>query len=168
MIKKLISYKKKLLNRETILYGIFGSITTLLNIELYQILLYLGVEYKNANLITLIVVKSMAYIVNKFFVFNSKTESFNDLVKEIWRFTVTRGATMLLDYFGLILLVEVFDFNKSISKYITTVLVVIINYFLSKKHVFVSNKKNGEEKIDIIENDDNINDNGIISICNKF
>ena len=131
----------KIINKETILYGIFGIFTTFLNIGLYQLLIYLGIVYTNANLVALIVTKISAYIVNKIFVFNSKTENFVELAKEIGRFIVARGATMLLDYFGLIVMVELFGANKSISKYIITILVIVINYFVGKKHVFIDNIK---------------------------
>ena len=45
---------------------------------------------------------------------------------------------MLIDYFGLIALVEICGFDKIISKIFLTVLVIVINYFVGKKHVFKS------------------------------
>lgn len=47
---------------------------------------------------------------------------------------------MLIDYFGLVLMVEVLNLNESICKYFTTILVFIINYFIGKKHVFIYKK----------------------------
>lgn len=136
--KSLKNYLNKIFNKETILYGIFGVLTTVLNIGLYEVLIRFSINYKSANFVTLIVTKLAAYIVNKLFVFESKTENFSELCKEFGRYVVTRGATMLIDYFGLILLVDFLGYNKSICKYITTILVVVINYFLGKKHVFVN------------------------------
>lgn len=132
------TYFKKLVNKETILYSIFGVLTTVLNIGLYEVLIRFSMNYKMANFITLIVTKLVAYMVNKVFVFESKTENYLELIKEFGRFVVARGVTMLIDYFGLIMLVDYLGYNKSICKYITTILVVIINYFLGKKHVFVN------------------------------
>lgn len=137
---------KKIINRETILYGIFGVLTSLLNYFLFKFLLECSLDYKIANLITLIVVKLAAYICNKNFVFKSHCESFPELCKEVLRFVFARGATALIDYFGLILLVELFHFNKLYSKIFVTVLVIIINYVVGKKHVFKSTK-NKEENI---------------------
>ncbi|MCI8622564.1 MAG: GtrA family protein [Provencibacterium sp.] len=127
---------KKLINRETILYGIFGVMTTVLNIALFQILLFTGMDYRIANVITLLVTKLAAYVVNKLFVFRSRCENLSGLAKEFGRFVITRGATMLLDYFGLIILVELLGVNQRIGKYITTIGVIVINYFLGKKTVF--------------------------------
>ena len=120
------------------LYGIFGVLTSLLNIALFKILLILSVEYKIANFFTLIVVKLVAYICNKNFVFQSKTGDWIELAKEFGRFIIARGTTMLIDYFGLIALVEICGFDKIISKIFLTVLVIVINYFVGKKHVFKS------------------------------
>ena len=53
--------KKKLINRETILYGIVGVGTSILNVVMFQALVKFGIEYKISNIITLIVVKVTAY-----------------------------------------------------------------------------------------------------------
>ena len=140
-VKKLI---KKFVNRETILYGLFGVGTSVLNVVLFRVLISV-LDYKVANLITLIVVKLAAYLCNKNFVFQSKCANFLELVKEFIRFVIARGATALIDYFGLILLVEIFDANKMISKVFITVLVIVINYFVGKKHVFKAAKSQVEE-----------------------
>lgn len=132
----------KIINRETVLYGIFGVLTSLLNIALFKILLMLSVEYKIANFFTLIVVKLAAYICNKNFVFQSKTGNRMELAQEFGRFIIARGATMLIDYIGLIAFVEICGFDKMISKTFLTVLVVVINYFVGKKHVFKAAQNN--------------------------
>lgn len=137
----------KIVNKETVLYGIFGVLTTIINIGLYQILIINGIKYTDANLFALVVTKIAAYIVNKVFVFNSKTNGILELIKEIGRFIITRGATMALDYFGLILMIEFFGIDKSISKYFITFIVVIINYLLGKKHVFIVKEKESQENV---------------------
>lgn len=137
----------KIVNKETVLYGFFGVLTTIINIGLYQILIINGIKYTDANLFALVVTKIAAYIVNKVFVFNSKTNSILELIKEIGRFIITRGATMALDYFGLILMIEFFGIDKSISKYFITFIVVIINYLLGKKHVFIVKEKESQKNV---------------------
>jgi len=131
---------KKLINRETILYGVFGILTSLLNYFLFKFLLS-AMDYKLANIITLIVVKLAAYICNKNFVFKSHCDTFLELCKEMIRFVFARGATALIDYFGLILLVELFHFNELHSKIFVTILVIVINYIVGKKHVFKDTRK---------------------------
>lgn len=128
--------KKKFLNRETILYTFFGVMTSALNVVLFKLLLMAKMEYKVANIITLVIVKVTAYICNKNFVFRSHCKNFIELLKEVFRFIIARGATMLIDYFGLIFMVEVLNRSKVPSKIFITVFVIIINYIIGKKHVF--------------------------------
>lgn len=137
---------KKVINREVILYGVFGVGTSVLNIGLYAYLVQSGMDYMVANIITLIVVKLTAYIVNKLFVFQSKTENLIELAKEFFRFVVTRGITMIVDFVGLILLVEMLHIDDMIGKVCMTVFVVILNYFFGKLHVF-KKKDNTEEEV---------------------
>ena len=137
MLKKI----SKLISREVILYGVVGGFTTLLNIILFQLLIWLGMDYRYSNLITLIVVKFVAYLCNKNFVFHSKTGNYKELTKEFFRFLVTRSATMLIDFIGLVFMAEVLQVNKLMSKCIITLLVIVLNYFLGKKHVFKQNNR---------------------------
>lgn len=126
----------KIFNRETILYLIVGISTTVENVILFELLLHMGLQYKLANFITLVTVKLTAYICNKNIVFKSKTGSLWGLCKEFTRFLIARGATMLIDYFGLIVLVEDLRAPMFMSKCFLTVTVIILNYFIGKKHVF--------------------------------
>lgn len=125
----------KFINKETVLYGIFGVGTSVLNIVLFRLLICF-LDYRPANLITLVTVKLAAYVCNKNFVFKSRCADLGELLKEFIRFVIARGTTALIDYFGLILLVEVFEANKLLSKIFITVTVIIINFFVGKKHVF--------------------------------
>ena len=126
----------KIVNRETISYAFFGVLTSVLNIVLFHILTEKQMDYKYANIITLIVVKLVAYVCNKNFVFQSKTENMFELCKEFVRFVIARGVTMLVDYFGLIAMVEILSMDQMISKCILTVVVIVLNYVLGKRHVF--------------------------------
>jgi putative flippase GtrA len=137
-VQKLVN---KFLNRETILYTVFGIATSVENVLLFKILLMTGLKYTVANLITLVIVKVTAYICNKNFVFKSRCPNMIELLKEIWRFVIARGATALIDYFGLIVLVDLFSLPKVPSKIFITVFVIIINYVIGKKHVFKNSKK---------------------------
>lgn len=130
---------EKVINQETILYSIFGVLTSIENVILFKLLLIVNMNYQSANFITLIIVKLTAYICNKNFVFKSRTGSPWGLIQEFGRFVVARGLTMLLDYFGLIFFVEILHFHVFYSKCFFTVLVIAINYFVGKKHVFKSN-----------------------------
>ena len=128
--------KQLLNNKEVLLYIVFGLLTTIINIGLFYILNKIGIIYIVSNIIALIIAKTTAYLCNKFFVFKKRCKNKKELTKEIISFIFWRSFTMLVDFFGLILLVDVFDFNKMIGKIIVTTIVITINYFTSKKIVF--------------------------------
>lgn len=130
---KLVDGLHNLVNQKTISYAFFGILTSLLNIFLFKFLSNLGVPYRTSNLITLIIVKLVSYIVNKIFVFKSEIKGFIPVLKEFFLFMISRAFTMLIDYFGLIFLVEAIHLEPDLSKIILTVLVIIINYFLGDK-----------------------------------
>jgi putative flippase GtrA len=123
-------------HKEFIKYGFWGAITTLLNLFLYWLLIKVGIDYTISNIITLITIKTLCYFVNKIFVFKTKCKSKKELSKEVIKYILSRLFTMALDYFGVILFVEVFRVDKIISKMIVLVIVVLVNYFLCKKYVY--------------------------------
>ena len=122
-------------NVEWIRYGFFGVLTSALNIGLFHILSK-QLDYRTANLITLIVVKLTAYVCNKLFVFKSHCPDTKTLIKEVLRYVLWRLVTMGMDYFGLILLVDGLHFVKTPAKVLVTGLVIVVNYFTGKLCVF--------------------------------
>jgi putative flippase GtrA len=133
---------KKVVNRETISYAFWGVATSVLNIVVFYVLDWFGVYYRVSNLIAIILAKVAAYFSGKFFVFHSRCESAKELVLEVASFIAARIFTMLIDYFGLILLVDVLLIDRRVAKILMTLIVVIANYFLSKLAVFKRGRKN--------------------------
>lgn len=124
--------------KEVIRYGFAGVSVTLVNLGIYYILIFVGIDYKWANLVALISSKVYGYIVNKLFVFRSHCKCFREVIKEIGRFFVARGITGLIDYFGLILVVEIIRADKIVSKYLIQIIVILFNYLFGKFGVFKS------------------------------
>lgn len=122
--------------REMVQYIIWGILSSLLNIGLFQGFLMFHVDYRVANAITLIVVKVFSYISNKIFVFKTPYKEGKFLLKEIFSFFIARGTTFLLDFAGVWLMVEVIKTDAFISKCVMAVIVICVNYILSKKFVF--------------------------------
>lgn len=117
-------------------YAIVGISNTLLNIFLYHFLLIFKIDYKIANIIAIVISKIYGYIANKKIVFKSRCHSRKKLITEFTKFVITRGSTGFIDYFGVVFAVEVLDTNEVISKYIVQVIVIILNYLLSKFVIF--------------------------------
>ena len=122
--------------REMTQYVIWGVLSAILNVGLFQILILGSVDYRIANLITIIVVKIFCYVTNKFFVFRTPYEGLKVLLKEMMAFIFARGVTSILDYVGVLVLVELVNCQEMLSKCIMAVVVVVVNYLFSKFFVY--------------------------------
>ncbi len=128
--------------KEVINYLIFGVLTTVVNFVTYYIVAKLiGVDEVVSSGISWFCSVSFAYITNKIFVFESKTNTARELVNEIVSFFLARilsGA--LCDVGTFALMVKVLNINDIVSKLVTQVMVVIVNYVLSKLIIFRKKK----------------------------
>lgn len=127
---------KKFLNKETISYLIFGILTTAVNIISYRLCTLSGIDYKTATVIAWCLSVAFAYITNKLFVFESKSFKFDVLIKEILAFVACRIFSGIYDLAFMVFAVEIIGINDFISKIITNVFVVVINYIASKLFIF--------------------------------
>lgn len=137
MINSLIS---KVLNKETINYLIFGILTTAVNYISYEISVFAGFDFKFSTIIAWALAVAFAFITNKIFVFQSKSFKRNIVLKELSGFITSRLLSGIFDLLFMIVAVDIFLINDSISKLASNVFVMVINYILSKLFVF-KNKK---------------------------
>lgn len=137
LIKKLIS------NKELILYLIFGILTTVVNFIVYSIATRLfSIEELLANALSWLIAVIFAYVTNKLYVFSSKSWTVEIITKELTGFLTARvfslGVDTLIMFFGIKILL-MFDLYV---KLISQVVVVILNYVLSKYFVFKNKPSN--------------------------
>lgn len=131
----------KLVNRETVSYVVFGVLTTVVNIVVYQLCytaLPLGDVARNAvsNTAAFILALIFAYVVNKLFVFQSKTHGLRELLWEAGKFAGARILSFAVDMAGMLLLVNVLHVHSGLSKISMNVIVMIMNYLFSKWFIF--------------------------------
>jgi putative flippase GtrA len=124
--------------KEIIYYLFFGGCTTIVNfISYYVPARVFGIEEIVSNIIAWIISVLFAYTTNKIFVFESKTTTVQDLLKEMFSFIFARFFTGALFDVGLFaLMLKVFHINDIITKITTQVIVVILNYICSKLIIF--------------------------------
>ena len=132
---------KKVLNREVIFYTIFGILSTLVNFITFYILTKISVEENLANFIAIIMAVLFAYFTNRKIVFNSKAETFKEKLKEFYKFILGRVFTMFVEMFGFYLLFNIMSIHEIISKLVITIIVVILNFFISKFFAFKKQNK---------------------------
>lgn len=124
---------------EIISYLIVGGLTTVVSLATYYLLVYTilnpkeAVELQIANIISWIASVTFAYFTNRKYVFKAKEKiSF----KEGINFYLSRVSTLLLDMLMMYVFVSVLRFDDKIIKLIVQVIVIVLNYVLSKFIVF--------------------------------
>ena len=110
--------------KEVIMYLIFGVLTTLVNIITHYI----------SNIIAWIISVTFAFITNKLYVFESKTN--DKILKEIISFYSLRLFSLGIDIFTMYIMVSILSIDDLIAKVVANVIVIVINYITSKLITF--------------------------------
>ena len=132
-IKELI---KEVCTKEVILYAVFGVLTTLVNIGTFAIMTNLFKINENvSNIIAIILAVLFAYVTNKDLVFHSKAQGGKEKLNEFIKFIAGRAFTMVVEFVGCYLMFKL-PIPEMISKCIITVLVIVLNFFISKFFAF--------------------------------
>lgn len=128
--------------KEVVNYLVFGGLTTIVNFVTYYIFArMIGIDEVVSSALSWFFSVLFAYITNKIFVFDSKTETRTQLIKECVSFFLARILSgVLCDVGTFALMVKVFNINDILSKIVTQVMVVIVNYIFSKFIVFKKKK----------------------------
>ena len=121
---------------EVLSYLVFGGLTTLVNIVAFFVLRKFNIEIYISNVIAWILSVLFAFITNKLFVFESKNKSKKENVRELVSFFGFRILSLIFDMGFMYLLIQVLNVNELISKIISNVLVIILNYVFSKLFIF--------------------------------
>lgn len=141
-MEKLKALIKKVCTKEVIFYAIFGVLTTLVNLSVFAILnSALKLNENLSNAIAIILAVLFAYFTNKDLVFHSEAKDLNSKLFEFIKFILGRAFTMLIEYFGGMILFNYLPVPKIISKCIITVIVIILNFFISKFFTFTHKKE---------------------------
>lgn len=132
-MKKII---KKVLTKEVILYIVFGVLTTLVNLGSFYAMNDIFQWDKNlSNFFAIVLAILVAYITNKDLVFHSKAKTIKEKSKEFMKFIAGRFFTMVIEFIGGMLLF-LLPIPEIISKLFITIVVIILNFFISKFFAF--------------------------------
>ena len=86
-----------------------------------------------ANIIAWITSVTFAYFTNRKFVFESNS---NSKLKEAFKFYASRIFTLIVEMVLMFLLISKLQFSDKLIKPIVQVIIIILNYLLSKIFVF--------------------------------
>ena len=150
---------KKIATGEVFSYLFFGVCTTVVNIVVFQFCCSaIGLHALISNIIAWIFAVDFAYITNRIFVFHSREKSLRGIAREAGTFVGARLFSLLVDEFIIWLMVSVMgyiaierliadilscplkDAKSLFAKICSNVVVVILNYVLSKMIIFKKGK----------------------------
>lgn len=135
MAKKILALLQR--HREILRYVFWGVMTTLVNYAVYFLLRgALQVQLVATNAAAWAVSVLFAYFVNKLFVFESREWAWRTVLRELWQLVASRLFSLGLETGILWLFVERLRCHEAAVKLCANVLVVIVNYVLSKFIVF--------------------------------
>lgn len=154
----------KLINKETILYLIFGVLTTLTDWLTYAWMRNTGISYQLSTIGAWAAAVAFAYVTNKLFVFESKNLTPKHIRKEALSFIACRLATGIFTLIAMIALVDGLGITEDmlfkiiiesasggkaelvitqdmICKIMVSIISLVLNYILSKRFIFKESSK---------------------------
>lgn len=135
MLNKLRAWIEK--HYDVLAYLFFGGLTTVVNYLVYlPCHNWLQISASVSNIIAWIVAVAFAFLTNKPFVFKSHDWSAKVLWPELTKFVGCRIGSGVLETVIIFVTVDCLNWDGNWMKLITSVLVVVLNYFGSKLLVF--------------------------------
>lgn len=126
--------------KDVILYVIFGALTTVVNLGSFFVLnTLLDIDENVSNFIAIILAVLVAYLTNKDMVFHSEAETRKEKIVEFCKFMLGRAFTMVIEFVGGIVLFKL-PIPHIVTKAALTVIVIILNFFISKFFAFKTKK----------------------------
>lgn len=126
-------------HRQLIIYIIMGGLTTVVSLILFYVSTWAffnskdALQLQAANIFSWTGSVMFAYIGNRMFVFHSTSRH---VIKEMISFALSRVSTLLLDMAVMFAGVTVCGFRSDLVKWVSILLVTVVNYMLSRFYVF--------------------------------
>lgn len=122
---------------DVLTYLVFGVLTTVVNYFVYIPMHYVvGLPASVSNVIAWVAAVAFAFLTNKPFVFKSHDWSMKTVLSELSKFVGCRVASGVAETLILFVAVDLLGWSGAVWKLVTSVLVVVANYFGSKFLVF--------------------------------
>lgn len=123
--------------KSIVYYGIFGVLTTLVNIAVYWLVAHpLGMKTVPSSIIAWIAAVTFAYITNRQWVFHSTADTASKVIREILYFFSCRLATGAIDWMYMYVTVDLLQWNDVVMKFIANLIVIVLNYLASVLVIF--------------------------------
>lgn len=113
-------------------FCIVGLSNTVISLAVYYIILYFGVHYVIASILSFIISVLNAYYWNYKYVFNTKS----DILKSLIKTYTSYGFSYVLSTTLLIILVEYYNISEFLAPILVLVITVPLNFILNKFWAF--------------------------------
>ena len=125
-------YKKY---KEQILYLFFGGLTTLISIGVFAFFTkVIPLDELIANIISWVIAVLFAFVTNRLWVFESAKDK--GIIKQILSFYAGRLATLGVEEVLLLVFIKLLSLNSIAVKTTAQIVVIILNYIISKIFIF--------------------------------
>lgn len=144
-LKKLEPFYKK--NKEMLLYLFFGAGSFLISVLTYALMSELF-QFKTtpSNAAAWGLSVTFAYITNRIWVFEKSAAEAKGIIKEIGKFVSGRIFSLIVENGLLYLLIDLLQLPNMPIKIAVSILIILLNYVISKLWVFKHIKKCAAEK----------------------
>lgn len=142
-------YKK---NKEVLLYLLFGGLTTVVSIVIFAALdsivnsgtIVFGMRLDTliCQIVSWIGSVTFAYVTNRIWVFETNATKAAEIIKEAVSFYGGRVFTLIVETVIISVFADRLGFKKIIVKIVANVIVIVLNYIISKLFVFKKSDKN--------------------------
>lgn len=122
---------------ELIKYGLYGLLTTLIN--LFLLFLFInkyGMNYILANSLSYLLAVIINYILNKKFVFKTENHALNKSRLEFTKFIIVRFLSLFADNILLYFMTDILKIHLWIGKLLSSLIIILSTFILNKVFVF--------------------------------
>ena len=123
--------------KSQILYLFFGGCTTLVNVAVYGLCAHAANLSTTLSIIIAWAISVLfAYLTNRTWVFDSQARTAEEIAREMGSFFLGRSATGVLDLVIMYVCVDRLGLPDMLIKLLSNVVVIVLNYVISKLIVF--------------------------------
>lgn len=127
----------KKIPKEIYIYILWGILVGFVNIGSAWIFMYkLEINEIGANMLSWILYNYVSFVTNRKTVFHTHTKNMKEYVIQLFQFYVSRVLTLGIELLIVFLLVTVLGWYAMGVKIFTSILVIFLNYFISKRFIF--------------------------------
>lgn len=134
--------------KEIFRYLVVGALTTVVSLTSYYLCVWTfldandALQLQIANVLSWVAAVAFAYVTNRVFVFQSQNKN---TLREAISFVGARVTSLLIDMGSMFVMVTLCHLSDDVAKLIVQVIVLVLNYLLSKFFVFRRQKDAGEK-----------------------